>query len=406
MKALRSYFGSSFLKLRPMMRYAEWILLLMYGLAYGIDWYFYKLPTLPDLFSRVLVFITVFWLLSCFFPIKQPHWVRYTYIGLEISLVLGAQLLLVDLHLLLYLILIKSCFLFNRKAIVYLVTGSGISYLLCVWWTIPIIEKLFIETARSQQWEEIYKPQAIILSSSVEYISISALVMVIGFLIMAERRSRQRSEALAQAMETLAADLERSRIAREIHDSLGHALTTLRLQLELVQVMQGRDRDQAATALNHAQTLASQCLEAVHQAVQTTRDPSFQLDGALQRLINQIHNTQSLVITSRLNLPAIDIQTSHQVYCIIQEALTNVQKHARASRVDLLGNYTASTLTLDITDNGQGFDLGAATTGYGLRGMRERVQLLGGQFAIASAPGKGTTLRITIPRSLGLTPED
>ena len=143
-------------------------------------------------------------------------------------------------------------------------------------------------------------------------------------MIVAERRSRQRAQALTYEVQILAAALERSRIARDIHDSLGHSLTTLNIQLELVQEMRQRDPNCASQALSNAQMLASQCLENVRRAVQTVRQQDFNLNEALNALIEQVRQNQSLTIQSKVNLPPLPLQTSHQLYCIVQNSLVSV----------------------------------------------------------------------------------
>jgi signal transduction histidine kinase len=88
------------------------------------------------------------------------------------------------------------------------------------------------------------------------YLAASTFVILLSFVIVSERRSREKAIALAQEIDYLSAALERSRIARDIHDSLGHTLTTLDIQLELAQRLFDRDRDKARNAINNAKQLA------------------------------------------------------------------------------------------------------------------------------------------------------
>jgi signal transduction histidine kinase len=390
-------FTPSSLSLQRTLRYAEWGLLLMVLLLYAIDQYLYKVQVLPDLFPKAAIFIIIFFILSFIFPIQQPRWQRRAYIWIEVALILVAQLLWIELDILLYFYLIKSCFLLSRRAVISTVIFSGIGYALTILWTLPLLGKQFAEMIRSNNWEDLYKPEVMVLTSLVEYVGISLFVVLLGFVIVAERRSRERAELLSQEIETLAAALERSRIARDIHDSLGHSLTTLNIQLELAHAMGQRDPAHASQALNNAQQLASQCLESVRQAVQTVRQEEFDFNLALQTLIEQIRQNHSFTIHFDINLPPLPLQTSHQLYCIVQEGFTNIQKHAHAANVDFRSQVISNSIILELEDDGQGFDLTLPHAGYGLKGMRERIQLLGGQLQITSTLGKGTRIRVMAP---------
>jgi signal transduction histidine kinase len=262
----------------------------------------------------------------------------------------------------------------------------------------PFLEQRLTEIIRLNNWDELFKPQAILIGSLIVYVGISLFVVLLGFVIVAERRSRERAEALTQEIETLAAALERSRIARDIHDSLGHSLTTLSIQLELAHAMGQRDPAHAAEALTNAQQLASHCLEAVRQAVQTVRQEEFNLATALHRLIEQISQNHAFTIHSVINLPPLPLQTSHQLHCIVQEGFTNIQKHAQASNVYLRSQIAAHAIILELEDDGRGFDPTLPSPGYGVKGMYERVHLLGGEVQITSAIGKGTQVRVVVPR--------
>jgi signal transduction histidine kinase len=382
--------------LQRTLRYAEWALLLMMLLLYAIDQYFYKIQLLPNLFFRAAIFIVIFFVLSFIFPLERPHWQRRVYVAIEIVLILVAQLLWIDFDILLYFFLIKSCFLLSRREVFFTVISTGVAYLFTVLWTLPLLGEQFAETIRPNHWEELYKPQIMVVSSLIEYVGISLFVILLGFVIVEERRSRQRAEALSLEIESLAAALERSRIARDIHDSLGHSLTTLNIQLELAQAMGQRNPDQANQALNNSRQLASQCLESVRQAVQAVRE-EFDLTTALQRLIDQVRQNHTFTIQVEVILPPLTLQTSHQLYCVVQEGFTNIQKHAHATKVHLSSQMTSEAILLELEDDGQGFDPTLTYNGYGLKGMQERVHLLGGELQIISAIGKGTRIRVMAP---------
>lgn len=127
------------------------------------------------------------------------------------------------------------------------------------------------------------------------------------------------------------------------------------------------------------------------------RGNDFNLNKAIANLADAIGQNQSLTIRLDIQLPPLPIQVGHQLYCIIQEGLTNIQKHFGAEIVTLTGQYDAETITLMLQDNGRGFRPQVPPMGFGIRGMKERTQILGGQFTIHSAPGDGTWIQVVIP---------
>ncbi|MEL6166752.1 MAG: ATP-binding protein, partial [Cyanobacteria bacterium J06628_3] len=95
--------------------------------------------------------------------------------------------------------------------------------------------------------------------------------------------------------------------------------------------------------------------------------------------------------------PQLNLYKSYQIYCIVKEAMMNIQKHARASQVIFCGNSTSEGIVLDIKDNGIGFDSEQKRTGFGLQGMMERVQLLGGKIEVKTALNQGTQIQVRLP---------
>ena len=196
----------------------------------------------------------------------------------------------------------------------------------------------------------------------------------------------------------MAKNLERTRIARDIHDSLGHTLTNLDIQLKVAQKLRDRDSEKAFEAVDTAATLSARCIEDVSHAVQTMRRNDFNLDRALNNLLEQARNNSVRKVQWEVNLPPLSLSISHQLYCVVKEGLINIQKHANASRISFRGYSTAEQVILQLEDNGIGFNLQQVDSGFGLQGMMERVQVIGGKLKIDSVPNKGTQILVTIPR--------
>lgn len=381
------------------LRCAEWALLLMVILMYvGTAVAIGTAAALP----KVIAFNLAFFLLSFIFPLNRPRWQRRSFVALEILIYLFAQTLLGnDFSVLLYFLLIKSCFLLSRREVLFTVAIAGIGHLGTLAYTLPRILEQELEHARSGHFDRVTSGVLFPVAFTqyvVFYLGVSVFVVLVGFIIIAERQSRQRAEALAQEVKTLVATLERTRIARDIHDSLGHTLTTLGVQLEVAQKLRERDPRQALQAVDLAKLLADQCLEDVRSALQTMRQSDFNFEIALTTLVERVKHSQSFTLATEVNLPSLPFETSQHLYSIIQEGLTNIQKHAYASHVRLQIWATSDSISLALDDDGKGFDSKQLFSGFGLRGMKERVKILSGKIKITSAPGKGTQILVEVPR--------
>jgi signal transduction histidine kinase len=335
--------------------------------------------------------------LSLFFPIGRPLWQRRAYVALEIIALLPTRVLTGwNLELLLYLFLVKSCFLLNRRDVVITFIAAGVAWQL---FAIPGTPgtQLFLERRDREHLHPEKTFASRMINDTGSYIGAGTFVVLFSFSLLAEQESRKRAAALTKQMEVLSATLERTRIARDIHDSLGHTLTTLDVQLALSQRAYQDNPNQSLQALNTAKDLASQSLTEVRCALRNMHEKNFDLHRALHTLTEQVQQGQSFEIHVDTNLPQLPPQIGYQIYRIVQEGLTNIQKHAQATSVHLGGEAEAGQLTLELADNGQGFNAQVAHTGFGLRGMQERAMLLKGQLDIKSAPGRGTRIYITIP---------
>jgi len=221
---------------------------------------------------------------------------------------------------------------------------------------------------------------------------------------MAERlegMNQQLREYAVQA-EELATTKERNRLAREIHDSLGHYLTIINVQLEAARVVLDTDRDAAYQALEKAQSLAKDGLSEVRRSVAALRASPMEcrpLPVAIEGLLEECRTAGiqgKLQITGEeRELPA---QADHTLYRAAQEGLTNVCKHARASSVKVQLDYAAEGgITLVVEDNGVGVNLEKMEEGFGLFGLRERVHMLNGRVTLQSTAPKGSSLEVFIP---------
>ncbi|NLC57958.1 MAG: GAF domain-containing sensor histidine kinase, partial [Armatimonadetes bacterium] len=219
-----------------------------------------------------------------------------------------------------------------------------------------------------------------------------------------QRRERQHAELLQRVI--AAQEEERKRVARELHDHTGQSLTSLIIGLRRLEAEQ--DAEPARTAVRQMRLQASRALEELHHLAFELRPSVLDDLGlvvALQRYAEdfaqrtgiQLHMALDALAGVRLD-PAVEIA----LYRIVQEALTNVAKHAQAHTASVLLQERANSLVLIIEDDGRGFVVPDVAAGngkhFGLMGMQERVALLGGKLTLESAPGAGTTVYVELPQ--------
>lgn len=390
------------------LRYVEWAFLVMVVLRILFPILHKSVPYEASSGDYIgFCILGILAILSGFFPIHRPMWQRQAYVFIEIACLLPTRMFSDwGLDPLLYLFLVKSGFLLKRRDAILTAILAGIAWHFSLAWRLTQHLSTPVEQVQEQLQAHIQAiqdvPQLLIIdavfNSIVVYIPFSVLIILLCLTLVSERKSRQRASALAQEVEILAADLERTRIARDIHDSLGHTLTTLDVQLELAQRLYERGSDQMQQALHTSKVLASQSVQEVRRAVATMREESFDLNAALTELMGPFKSDPCLTVESKIDLPKLPLQTRHQLYCMVKEGLENIRRHSQARSICLRIRNTPEDVDLRLEDDGIGFDLTAPPAGFGLRGMQERAQLMGGSIRITSAPGKGTCVQVTVPR--------
>jgi signal transduction histidine kinase len=202
----------------------------------------------------------------------------------------------------------------------------------------------------------------------------------------------------AQA-EQLATTQERNRVARDIHDGLGHHLTVVQMQVQAARAVLAADPARADAVLAKAQQQATEALAEVRRSVSALRErrTAPPLRTALEGLAAE---TSAAGVPTRLRIdgPArtLSPDSEESLFRAAQEGLTNVRKHADATSAQVLLHFGDDTVCLEVRDDGRGLT-GTAGQGFGLLGLRERATRLGGRLDVAAAPGGGTTLLVEVP---------
>lgn len=218
------------------------------------------------------------------------------------------------------------------------------------------------------------------------------------------REANHRLAEYAAQVEELATMRERNRVAREIHDNLGHYLTVVNVQIEAAKTVMESQPEKAQDALNKAQNLTQEGLTAVRRSVSALRESPLEnktLPEALEGLALELREAGLVTeLTIEGEPSGRDPKIELTLYRAVQEGLTNVRKHARASRVDIGLRYTPEETILSVKDNGVGANNLEDNNGrFGLVGIQERVQLLDGRMAIQTAPNQGFQFTITLPNT-------
>lgn len=215
-------------------------------------------------------------------------------------------------------------------------------------------------------------------------------------------RARERLRSLSAHLESVREE-EKARIAREVHDELGQILTVLRLETSMCEIAFA-DRDPELTRrLNSMKRLIESTFQIVRDVATALRPPV--LDAGIASAIEwQARRFESRTgVTCLVSVPAMPVQLDDGratgLFRVLQEALTNVMRHAEASTVSIGLSRADGCLCMSVTDDGKGFDPARhpAERSFGLVGIRERVLLMGGDVEIDSQPGQGTTLIVRLP---------
>jgi signal transduction histidine kinase len=222
----------------------------------------------------------------------------------------------------------------------------------------------------------------------------------VELLVKELEKANQSLRAYAVQAEELATTRERYRMAREIHDGLGHYLTTIHMQIQAARAVMKTDPPRAQEALGRAQNQAQEALVDVRRSVSALRDmpaDSTSLQEEIEKMLKSSESSGIIAEMKVIGLPRLlTPQTVLAVYRAAQEGINNAVKHGHPTRVSVSLDYTHDQrIRLIVQDDG----IGAASYegGFGLVGIRERVHILNGSVSIVTDPGAGFKLEVCVP---------
>lgn len=378
--------------------YTEWVMLGSCGVLAVIEaWQTQRIPVI-----HVLILLTLL-VMGLALPKVKPS-LAYLYTALQMGLILlGTTLGYLHILPTLYLIvMIRSCFLLQPPGRLIV---AGLSF---IFFAVHQVQYL---TTIMPMWLPAMGEQRIWMHQIAEFLMFGLSLFLISRLVTTLIAERRTQEKLTQAhhqlrqyslqIEELAAVQERNRIAREIHDSLGHALTSLNVQLQTGLKLWQRNPEEAHAFLEQAQQLGTIAMQEVRQSVSTLRadeQNETPLQETIATLLQEFRQSRDIPIQSSIHLTTpLSPEMSRILYRLTQEALTNICKHAEATEVRLELKTDPNQVYLAIADNGRGFSYPQITSGYGLQGMKERVAAMNGNFHLQTSPGQGCQITITLP---------
>jgi signal transduction histidine kinase len=218
--------------------------------------------------------------------------------------------------------------------------------------------------------------------------------------------ANRRLQEYSLQVEEFSASQERTRLARDIHDGLGHYLTAMAVQARVVASLLEQDPGRAGEALTRVQEMIQEALAELRKAVATLRSEQALEKGLPDALEPLLEESRAAGLVAGLKIYgkpyALTPIQELTLYRAVQEGLTNACKHANARRVDVQLEYCPQEVILQVQDDGAGCELSAKDLdslkrSFGLFGLRERAQLLHGSLAIETAPGKGFRLEVRLP---------
>lgn len=379
------------------LRYLEWSLLGLIATSEVLVFLVLSPPWERSLLRMGLV--VAFAIMGLAVP--QGRWEKMSYLASEVAMLLissvwGRLRLFTFMCL---IVVVRHSFVFNQRQ--RWLTSAGI-------FVIHVLVQLqrFSQSPRPRFAQE-ERWVIVLLTSSLLFALLVVFLQLLVDAMLTERRSREelaianrQLRAYAMQVEDMATLQERNRIAREIHDSLGHSLTVFNLHLEAALRLLDVDPPEAKALLHEAKDQGKQALQDVRVSVRSLR--SHPLDGqtletAIATLVEDVQRSTGIEPQVKLALDqTLSEPAKTAIYRILQEGLTNICKYAQASKIQLSLRSSAD-VRLILADNGQGFVTGQNQTGFGLQGMKERARSLGGTCHIQSAPGKGCRIVVHLP---------
>jgi two-component system sensor histidine kinase DegS len=230
------------------------------------------------------------------------------------------------------------------------------------------------------------------------------LACVFGYLSEFEKKQNQRLLALSKIGAEMATREERRRIASELHDGILQSLATLLLRLETIRKRLPEAQKEINDDLRSIEDFTRSSMNEIRQFLSGKSIDAFAHGTLIERLRDDAKFVRDglgvrVIVESEPEELQLTQEMEREIYYVLKEAVTNVAKHSHASKVAIQIKKNGAKLSGSLTDDGVGFDSSAlkGNAGFGLNGMANRIEKIGGKLAIESAPGLGTKISFAVP---------
>jgi signal transduction histidine kinase len=280
-------------------------------------------------------------------------------------------------------------------------------------WAVPTVVLCSLALAVRYMGFRGEKSLAANLAILAGFLAMAFLDAVLGLFIGSIARQNSERKRMIEELEAARGELlkaereagalgERQRLAGEIHDTIAQGLTSIVLQLESAEAELDTDPRGARQRVHRAIATAREGLGEARRALWALRPEALEgepFDRAIERAVKRWSEMTGVEAQASVTGEPTPLPAALEVILLraVQEALANVHKHARARRVSVTMSYMTGELSVDVQDDGVGFDPAAEASGYGLHALRERVEGLGGRVVVESALREGTTVAIQVP---------
>jgi signal transduction histidine kinase len=395
----------------PMEPYLGWFFVLLFWGYFGATYISYLLDGRE--YGLVIVTLAFAALLICWLLLPWRPWVpRYRLLGAPAAFVV-ASFIVVHLT------------GFGLAAGLFSISVANAVFLFGFWrglaCAVTLMPLIFVD----RLWSEPGLGTIGALEQTAHWIPTFGFVIGMCAMALEAVRRKERAESLFAELETAHSELERyaeqarelaiseerNRVAREIHDSLGHYLTVVNVQLEAAGKLLDRDPEKAREAVARAKTSASETLSEVRRSVRALKPAAMEKQtgpGALATLARGFDGT-GIAVSFEVTGQERDLSPEAELllYRALEEGLTNALKYSGGSRVEAKLAFEPSDVRLTVADNGHGSSgnvQGLGGTGFGIPGLKERASALGGKVSTADLNGGGFVLEVELPTTpVGIT---
>jgi signal transduction histidine kinase len=280
--------------------------------------------------------------------------------------------------------------LYKRQIVVFSLLGITLLDVVLIIFFVPVGSRLFVALALI----------------AFRLLILTFVGLIVNHLVTIQRTQAKALRDYATTREHLIASQERNRLARELHDTLAHALAAVTVQLEAVKVIWDLQPERAKQLVDESTDTVRSGLQETRRALQALRAETLESLGFIESIHQLAKTTQArygfdVTVNATGDFTWLTNEQEHVLYRIVQEAVQNASRHAAPQHLIITIHASDNALSLSVVDDGSGFDQKIIEMNghFGVQGMQERAQLIGAELTISSQIGQGTTIQVDFERT-------